>query len=339
MTQPLRTARLGKGLSALLGDYAGARNALSEPAMGAVDDETAEAVSASEIAIDRIVPSAKQPRRTFVESDLEELTDSIRTHGVLQAILVRTSPDDPTLFEIIAGERRWRAARRAGLSVVPAVVREMDDRDMLEIAIIENVQRADLNAVEEAEAYKSLIDRFGRTQESVATQVGKSREHVSNTLRLLNLPDDVREHVREGRLTAGHGRALLKTADASALAATVIAKSLSVRETEALARDDKSGVAGAVAKVRAGVLQEEKDVDTKALELDLQRALGLDVDIRHSNGKGGEVRIKYARLEQLDEICRLLTRPRIVAAAPGPAGEELIGDLPVDPVSDTGEPL
>jgi ParB family chromosome partitioning protein len=193
--------------------------------------------------------------------------------------------------------------------MIPAVVREMDDREVLEIAIIENVQRSDLNPVEEAEAYKALIDRFGRTQESVATQVGKSREHISNTLRLLNLPDDVREHVREGRLSAGHARALLKTQDPASLATIVIAKGLSVRDTESLAKTDKSSTrAGAGTKST----DENKDVDTKALELDLQRSLGLDVDIRHINGKGGEVRIRYSQLEQLDEICRLLSRPRIV---------------------------
>jgi len=229
-----------------------------------------------------------------------------------QAILVRPDPTNPEMFEIIAGERRWRAARRAGLTVIPAVVRHMDDREVLEIAIIENVQRADLNPVEEAEAYKALIDRFGRTQESVATQVGKSREHVSNTLRLLNLPDDVREHVREGRMSAGHGRALLKTQDPSALALTVIAKSLSVRDTEALAKGDKAASSPKSSSSSSSSSHDDKDVDTKALELDLQRSLGLDVDIRHINGKGGEVRIKYAKLEQLDEICRLLSRPRVL---------------------------
>jgi ParB family chromosome partitioning protein len=298
-------------LSALLGDYAGARNAIDagETEVATTAPSTDD-LSASEIAIDRIVPNPKQPRRTFVEADLEELTESIRTKGIIQPILVRPDPAQPEMFEIIAGERRWRAARRAGLSVVPAVVREMDDREMLEIAIIENVQRADLNAVEEAEAYKALIDRFGRTQESVAQQVGKSREHVSNTLRLLSLPEDVREHVREARLTPGHARALMKTSDPSGFATTVIAKQLSVRETEALSKADK--VSGGKVAVEA-----DKDVDTKALELDLQRALGLDVDIRHVNGKGGEVRIKYAQLEQLDEICRLLSRPRAVAANDG----------------------
>ena len=314
MTQPLKQAKLGRGLSALLGDYSGARNVVDTPVpTGASGDPGTEDVATSDIAIDRIVPNPKQPRRTFIEAELEELADSIRAKGVIMPILVRPDPGQPEMFEIIAGERRWRAARRAGLAVIPAVVREMDDRETLEIAIIENVQRSDLNAVEEAEAYKALIDRFGRTQDSVAAQVGKSREHVSNTMRLLALPDDVREHVREGRLTAGHGRALLKTADPSALATQVIARGLSVRETEALSKDAKMG--GAV-KALAKALGEDKDVDTKALELDLQRALGLDVDIRHVNGKGGEVRIKYAQLEQLDEICRLLSRPR-----PTPGGE------------------
>ncbi len=307
MNQPLKQAKLGRGLSALLGDYTGARNVVENPDPVVAGAPSAEEMPSLDIAIDRIIPNPKQPRRTFIEAELEELSESIRTKGVIQPILVRPDPANAEMFEIIAGERRWRAARRAGLTVMPAVVREMDDREMLEIAIIENVQRSDLNAVEEAEAYKSLIDRFGRTQESVAQQVGKSREHVSNTLRLLNLPEDVREHVREGRLTPGHARALLKTSDPSAIAMTVIAKGLSVRDTEALSKVEKSG-GKSDAK---SALEIDKDVDTKALELDLQRSLGLDVDIRHVNGKGGEVRIKYAQLEQLDEICRLLSRPRV----------------------------
>ena len=311
MNQPMKQARLGRGLSALLGDYAGARNAIDGGEAGmAAEAPSTEDLNPSDISIDRIIPNPKQPRRTFIEAELEELADSIRAKGVIQPILVRPDPNQPEMFEIIAGERRWRAARRAGLTAMPAVVRAFDDREVLEIAIIENVQRSDLNAVEEAEAYKSLIDRFGRTQESVAQQVGKSREHVSNTLRLLQLPEDVREHVREGRLTAGHARALMKTSDPSGFAATVIAKDLSVRETEALSKADKAG-----GKFEIKSAGGDKDVDTKALELDLQRALGLDVDIRHVNGKGGEVRIKYAQLEQLDEICRLLSRSRVTPGA------------------------
>jgi ParB family transcriptional regulator, chromosome partitioning protein len=322
--------RLGRGLSALLGDYAGARNAIDGADPGATASPANEhepAPPTSELPLDAIVPNPKQPRRTFVEEQLEELAESIRTKGVLQAILVRPDPERAGQFEIVAGERRWRAARRAGLTTIPTIVRELDDRETLEIGIIENVQRADLNAIEEAEAYRALMDRFGRTQESVGAQVGKSREHVANTLRLLNLPDDVRSHVKDGKLSAGHARALLKSEAASELAGHVISKGLSVRETEALVRAQPkpegapaSSTPGPIGAGGVRPASERKDVDTKALELDLQRALGLDVDIRHVNEKGGEVRIKYARLEQLDEICRLLSRPtytRLTVPAPG----------------------
>jgi len=311
VTNPAKPARLGRGLSALLGEYAGAQSAIgtpgdpATPAATVEDAAVAPAAGPVELRIESVVANPRQPRKTFAEQDLSELTESIRVKGVIQPILVRPDPANDGQYEIVAGERRWRAARRVGLTVIPAVIREFDEREVLEIAIIENVQRADLNAIEEAEAYKALMDRFGRTQESVATQVGKSREHVANTMRLLALPDDVREHVREGRLTAGHARALLKTPDASTLADTVISRGLSVRDTEALAKAEKVGRADA-----RPATSDEKDVDTRALEIDLQRALGLDVDIRHVNGKGGEVRIRYAQLEQLDEICRLLTRSR-----------------------------
>lgn len=303
MNEQMKPARLGRGLSALLGDYSGAQDAMKDPGVSA-DNDSADALGpTSDLAIERVSPNPRQPRRTFVEADLEDLANSIRQKGVIQPILVRTDPEAADRYQIIAGERRWRAARRAGLKMIPAVIREMDDREVLEIAIIENVQRADLNAIEEAEAYKSLMDRFGRTQDSVAAQVGKSREHVANTLRLLQLPDDVREHVKDGRLSPGHARALLKTSNPGELATTVIEKKLTVRDTEALAKAQKDG-----GKAKS---QDEKDVDTKALELDLQRALGLDVEIKHKNGKGGEVRIKYVELEQLDEVCRILSRPKI----------------------------
>jgi ParB family chromosome partitioning protein len=300
--------RLGRGLTALLGEYSTVRSP-TEGSDGAQSPQDGDERlnQSSEIPIDRIVANPRQPRRTFVESDLEDLAASIRLKGVLQPILVRPDPTAPEMFEIVAGERRWRAARRIGLATVPALVRDLDDRDVLEIAIVENVQRADLNAIEEAEAYRSLMERFGRTQDSVATQVGKSREHIANTVRLLQLPEDVREHVREGRLSPGHGRALLASSEASKLSMVVIEKGLSVRETEALSRPRKPS-AGDVRPV------EDKDVDTRALELDLQRALGLNVDIRHTNGRGGEVRIRYAHLEQLDEICRLLSRSRHVVS-------------------------
>ncbi len=323
MNEQLKTARLGRGLSALLGDYSGAQNAMKEPGVAADNDSGESLGPTSELAIELVSPNPRQPRRTFVEADLEDLANSIRQKGVIQPILVRTDPEASGRYQIIAGERRWRAARRAGLKMIPAVIREMDDREVLEIAIIENVQRADLNAIEEAEAYKSLMDRFGRTQDSVATQVGKSREHVANTLRLLQLPEEVRAKVKEGLLTAGHARALLKTENPDQLALTVIEKKMTVRETEALAKAEKGGGKAAGA--------EDKDVDTKALELDLQRALGLDVEIRHTNGKGGEVRIKYVELEQLDEVCRILSRPKI-RTREAPEAEP----APAAPVINTG---
>lgn len=309
MNQSAKPMRLGRGLTALLGDYSTVRGVAEGGEVPAASTDAEERLSqSSEIPLDRIVANPRQPRRTFLETDLEDLAASIRLKGVLQPILVRPDPNAPEMFEIVAGERRWRAARRIGLATVPALVRDLDDREVLEIAIIENVQRSDLNSIEEAEAYKSLMDRFGRTQDSVASQVGKSREHIANTVRLLQLPEDVREHVREGRLSAGHGRALLGSSDASKFAQIVIERGLSVRETEALSKAKKSDLS---AESRAA---EDKDVDTRALELDLQRALGLSVDIRHSNGRGGEVRIRYSHLEQLDEICRLLTRSRAVSS-------------------------
>jgi ParB family chromosome partitioning protein len=307
VNQPPKNPRLGRGLAALLGDSPGARNAIDAQPGAETAPAAGPVPSPTDIPVEAVQPNPRQPRRTFVEADLLELTESIRRKGVLQPILVRPSPGTPGRFEIVAGERRWRAARRAGLSALPAIIREMDDREVLEVGIIENVQRADLNPMEEAEAYRSLIERFGRTQESVAQQVGKSREHVSNTMRLLNLPDSIREHVRSGALSAGHGRALLKCDNAESLAAEAIRRNLSVRELEALARDNRTGQ-GTARPVA------EKDVDTRALEHDLERSLGLKVDIRHSE-KGGEVRIRYVKLEQLDEICRLLSRPRIVLAA------------------------
>ncbi|MEM8919919.1 MAG: ParB/RepB/Spo0J family partition protein [Pseudomonadota bacterium] len=298
-----KSARLGKGLTALMGDYA------PPPSGGEPAPSSEPAIPATEIAIDLVTPNPKQPRRTFAEADLEELSSSIKAKGVLQAILVRPDPKAADRYQIVAGERRWRAAKRAGLNSIPAVVRPFDELEVLEIGIIENVQRADLNPVEEAEAYQQLIDRFGRTQDALAEQVGKSRAHIANTLRLLKLPEDVREHMRLGRLTAGHARAALAAPDPSRMAEEIIVKGLSVREAERLAQKLQSGgELDAVGKaVRSGV---DKDVDTEALEGDLAHALGLDVDIRHKGVKGGEVRIKYRDLEQLDEVCRRLSSGR-----------------------------
>ncbi|MEL7129557.1 MAG: ParB/RepB/Spo0J family partition protein, partial [Pseudomonadota bacterium] len=248
------------------------------------------------------------PRRHFDEIELAELADSLRTRGVLQAILVRPDPKGGSTYQIIAGERRWRAARMAGLQSIPAVVRDADELELLEVGIIENVQRSDLNPIEEAEAYGALIKRFGRTQESLAESVGKSRAHIANTLRLLKLSEAGREHIRNGRITAGHARAALGSEDPDMLIEQAVAKSLSVRDVEALARLSK----GAIPPLPGGekpASSNPKDVDTEALEDDLMRSLGLSVDIRHK-GEGGELRIKYRDLEQLDDVCRRLTAKR-----------------------------
>jgi len=281
---------LGRGLSALLDEVdAGAPE--GQPRAGA-----------SEIPIELVRPNPEQPRRRFDEAELEELAASIRAKGVLQPILVRPSPDASGDYQIVAGERRWRAAQRAGVISIPALVRSFSDAEVLEIAIVENVQRADLSSIEEAEGYRVLIERFGRTQASVADTVGKSRVHVANALRLLQLPAAVQEMVRDGRLTAGHARPFSGKPDAERLAREVVERQLNVRQAEALARGGAQPRGEAASRRPAG-----KDADTLALESDLGEALGLPVEVRDEGG-AGEVRIRYASLEQLDEICRRLTR-------------------------------
>lgn len=282
---------LGRGLSALLGD-------VQEVEVGA-----APAAGAQEIPIELIHRNPDQPRRTFSDVELIELTESIREKGVLQPILLRPSPKKAGEYEIVAGERRWRAAQMAGLNAIPALVRELDDLQVLEIAIVENVQRADLNAIEEALGFKALMERFGRTQEAVATAVGKSRSHIANTLRLLQLPPEVQDHVMHGRLSAGHARAIAAADNPAALAERIVTGGLSVREAEALARRgaEKSKASG---PRKPGAV---KDADTMALENDLAEALGLDVSIVDRGG-AGELKISYATLEQLDDLCRRLTR-------------------------------
>ncbi|MDX1294298.1 MAG: ParB/RepB/Spo0J family partition protein, partial [Hyphomonas sp.] len=261
----------------------------------------------SEIAIDLIRRNPKQPRRTFDEAALKELSESLKAKGVLQAILVRPDPKEKGKYQIIAGERRWRAAKLAGLTSIPAVIRDTDELELLEIGIIENVQRADLNPIEEAEAYEALMKRFGRTQDSLATSVGKSRVHITNTLRLLQLPEGAREYVRDGKITAGHARAALGAPDPQSLIEQAVDKGLTVREVEARAKAAREDTP--VETKSARPRQEEKDVDTEALEADLSRSIGLDVDIRHGKN-GGELRIKYRDLEQLDDVCRRLTAKR-----------------------------
>ncbi|MEM7661317.1 MAG: ParB/RepB/Spo0J family partition protein [Pseudomonadota bacterium] len=302
-----RPSRLGKGLSALIGEVEAV--APSQPAPTQSTTEVAAGDAPASVAINRIMPNPSQPRRTFDQDELEELADSIRTRGVLQAILVRPDPKGGQGYQIIAGERRWRAAKLAGLQSIPAVVRDADELELLEVGIIENVQRSDLNPMEEAEAYGALMKRFGRTQESLAESVGKSRAHIANTLRLLKLSESAREHLRNGRISAGHARAALGGEDPDSLIDQAVSKSLSVRDVEALARLSKGALPPRPSSPNATSIRRVKDVDTEALEADLVRTLGLSVDIRHQ-GEGGELRIKYRDLEQLDDVCRRLTAKR-----------------------------
>lgn len=311
-----RPSRLGRGLSALIGEVEAmnvrpAAQPAAQVEAGAAAPPAAPGQGTSEIALDLIRRNPAQPRRTFTEENLRELADSLKAKGVLQAILVRPDPKEEGKYQIIAGERRWRAARMAGLSSIPAVVRNVDELELLEIGIIENVQRSDLNPIEEAEAYDALMKRFGRTQESLASSVGKSRAHITNTLRLLQLPENARTHVREGRISAGHARAALGAPDPEALIELAVDKGLSVREVEARARDARSN-APIETKSMDSFVPPVKDINTEALEADISRTLGLDVDIRHGRN-GGEIRIKYRDLEQLDEVCRRLTAKRRAA--------------------------
>lgn len=254
--------------------------------------------------IEALKPNPDQPRKIFAKTELEELTASIRDKGVLLPILVRSQPGEPGVWQIIAGERRWRAAQAARLTQVPIIVREMDDVEVLEVGVIENVQRADLNPMEEANAYALLMERFGRTQDALAGVVGKSRSHVANTLRLLQLPETVRNHVIRGELSAGHARALITAPNAEELAAEVISKGLNVRQTEALARRAADGPRPVKARPAANG---EGAADIAALEQDLSDALGLQVSLTDRGGKG-EITVRYATLEQLDDLCRRLMR-------------------------------
>ncbi len=288
-----RRRGLGRGLSALFDDGGDER----------ADPDRAR--SPRVVPIERLRPSAFQPRRRFDETEMEALAASVGDVGVLQPILARPVGGDGETFEIVAGERRWRAAQRARLHRVPVVVRELDDAQALKIALVENVQREDLNAIEEAEGYRRLTEEFGLTQEAVSHAVGKSRSHVANTLRLLGLPDRVRRLVEDGRLSAGHARALLAARDPEGLATRAASERLTVREVEALAKrrtEDESRGGGGKRRVVG------KDADTLALERDLSAALGLRVDIRHKGEAGGTIGIGYGTLEQLDDVCRRLRR-------------------------------
>lgn len=273
-------SRLGRGLSALIPD------APPTPAGEALRTVPVEALE----------PGPFQPRGGMDRASLDELATSIREHGILQPILVRPKAGSPGSYEIIGGERRWRAAQAAQLHEVPVVIRDLGDREAMAAGLVENLQRQDLNALEEAEGYRRLLDEFGLTQEHLGQSVGKSRSHVANTLRLLNLPGPVRDLVRNGVLTAGHARALIGTTDPGRLAAQVVARGLNVRQTEALA---------AAKPKPEGTPPRPQDPETRALERDLTERLGLQVLVRHA-GRGGEVVIRYRDLDQLDGLVRLL---------------------------------
>lgn len=284
---------LGRGLSALMADVGQA----SDRAGGAAPRAD------SRQPVENLFPNPDQPRRTFAQDALEELAASIREKGVIQPLIVRPRAGQTGTYEIVAGERRWRAAQIAQLHDLPVLIRDFTDTEVLEIAIIENIQRADLNPVEEAMGYRQLMERFGHTQEKLAESLGKSRSHIANLMRLLQLPDDVLQYLRDGQLSSGHARALITSERASELARQVISGGLSVRETEALVR--KPAPATLHKKGRPAV---EKDADTRALEADLTANLGLAVSIDHDTaGGGGRLVLRYHTLEQLDSLCRVLS--------------------------------
>jgi ParB family chromosome partitioning protein len=283
---------LGRGLSALLGDA----QPRAEPEVPGRRD------SVRDVDVARIRPNPAQPRQHFDEEALAELADSIRQHGVLQPILVRAVDDG---FELIAGERRWRAAQRAQLHTIPALVREHDDSGSAELALIENVQRQDLNAIEEAEGYQALIARFGHTQDNVAKLVGKSRSHVANLLRLLGLPDEVRQMLLRGDISMGHARAITTSDEPELLAREIADKGLSVRQAEELAKQVRPGAGSDIARASARNAR-TVDADLAALERQLSDMLGLRVQVKHA-GKGGSVNLTYSSLDQLDMICQRLS--------------------------------
>lgn len=278
---------LGRGLSALMAEVA---------------TPTEEAVSTDrspvqQLPVELLVPNPDQPRRHFDETALAELAASIREKGVIQPLIVREKGD---AYEIVAGERRWRAAQRAQVHQVPVIIRAFTDTEVLEIAIIENIQRTDLNPIEEATGYRALIERFGHTQEKLSEAMGKSRSHIANLMRLLTLPDDVQSMLRDGKLTAGHARALITAPEPSALARKVAQEGLSVRQTEALLKAPKTS-----GKPR----QRAKDSDTRGLENDLSAALGMAVSIDYVGGGKGTLTVSYASMEQLDRLCGILGTP------------------------------
>ncbi len=287
---------LGRGLSALMADVN----------QGSERDEPVEQGTPRrpdmQVPIENVRPNPEQPRRSFTQEALEELSASIREKGVIQPLIVRPDPKTDGRYQIVAGERRWRASQMAQLHSVPVIVRDFDDTEVLEVAIIENIQRADLNPIEEASGYRLLMDRFGHTQEKLAEAMGKSRSHIANLMRLLNLPEDVQGYLRDGSLSAGHARALVNNDRASAIAQDIIQRGLSVRDVEQRMRRGRGGPAGGRGAPAPG-----KDPNTVELENDLSAATSLSVSIDHDDAKGsGRLSIKYKDLAQLDDIIRLL---------------------------------
>jgi ParB family transcriptional regulator, chromosome partitioning protein len=286
-----RPSGLGRGLSALLQDEAAADIAPVRSRRGN-----------REVPIESLHANSFQPRTIFDEQALKELADSISEHGIMQPILVRPSPEDPDSYEIIAGERRWRAAQKARLHQVPVVIRSLSDLEALELALIENIQREDLSPVDEAKGFRRLMDDFGHRQEDIAKTVGKSRPYVANLLRLLTLPAAVQDMLNEGQLSVGHARALITTDDPIGLAKTIVAQGLSVRAAESLAQDHSSA---RKTKPQKGAAR--KDADTRALEARVSQQIGLAVSIDHKGPKGGKVVVKYKTLEQLDSLLETLS--------------------------------
>jgi ParB family chromosome partitioning protein len=295
MAEEGRRRNLGRGLDALLGESRG-------PSGG----DRASGGGVLTLPIEQVYPGRSQPRTIFAQTEIDELADSIRQLGILQPLIVRPHPTRTGSYEIIAGERRWRAAQQARLHEVPALVRELNDEEALEIALVENLQRENLSPIEEAEAYKRLMDEFSHTQEALAKIVGKSRSHVANMLRLLQLPANAKEMLMDGRLTAGHARALLGADNPAALAETIVKRGLNVRQAEKQARGQKP----AQSRERAGSAKREapaaKDSNTKALENEISSILGMRVAIEFDD-PGGRVSIDYASLEQLDYLLHRLT--------------------------------
>lgn len=296
-----RKRGLGRGLSALFGEVD------SEPSVGEIAPQAAADASPGGkelrlMPVEKLHPGRYQPRRVFDETAISDLVESVREKGVLQPLLVRPDPDAPGSYEIIAGERRWRAAQAASLHDVPVIVREMSDREALEVALIENLQRQDLTPLEEAEGYHRLQEEFSHTQEELAKTVGKSRSHVANMMRLLMLPPPIKDMLDRGDLTAGHARALLTARDPLELAEQVASKGLNVRQTEKLVQKEVGKNGG-----KKGASKNTQDADIVALERDLTQLLGLKVSI-HLAGRGGEISIHYGTLEQLDSILHRLSQ-------------------------------